>query len=73
MGRNGETETKRSGEKGSFEIRKLGRWEKRKEISNDKGEKGSFENRKLGRWENLCNLCSIFVIEDFWGIQKSQN
>jgi len=27
--------TGRNGEKGSFEVRKLGRWEKRKEIANE--------------------------------------
>jgi len=49
------------------EVLKIGSWEDRRN-----GEKGSFEIRKLGRWENLCNLCSITVIEDFWRIQKSQ-
>ncbi len=35
----------RNREKGSFEVRKLGRWEK------GHGEKGSYEVMKLGSWE----------------------
>ncbi len=36
IGRNGDKENRKQGEKGSFEVRKLGRWEKRKEIANRK-------------------------------------
>jgi len=47
----GDKETRGNREKGSFEVRKLGRWEVWIKIEDRKIR--SYENKKLGRWEKV--------------------
>jgi glycolate oxidase len=46
-------ENGKQGEKGSFEVRKLGRWEKRKEIANDKYQSQSLRINDTGKIDKM--------------------